>query len=132
VSPDTWTLDQVGLDRPGNHDIQLQLFLSYGTNPPLYGKWQEYFRTHQPPTLIVWGNNDQIFPGAGAEHYQRDLKNIDFNLLDTGHFALEELGDVIATKIRAFMQDNVTPTIHRSSDRSPSTDVPSDARSQSH
>ena len=107
VSPDTWTLAQAGLDRPGNKDIQLQLFLSYGSNPPLYSKWQEYFRSHQPPTLIVWGKNDQIFPAAGAEPYRRDLQNIDFNLLETGHFALEEMGDVIAGKIRAFMQERV-------------------------
>lgn len=103
ISPDTWTLDQAGMDRPGNKEIQLALFMSYGTNPPLYPKWQEYFRTHQPPTLIVWGKNDFIFPAEGAEPYKRDLKNIDFNLLDTGHFALEEQGEVIAGKIRTFM-----------------------------
>ncbi|MFN0131623.1 MAG: alpha/beta fold hydrolase [Phycisphaerales bacterium] len=105
ISPDTWTLDQAGMDRPGNKEIQLALFMSYGTNPPLYPKWQEYFRTHQPPTLIVWGKNDFIFPAEGAEPYKRDLKNLDFNLLDTGHFALEEQGGVIAEKIRTFMQD---------------------------
>jgi len=108
ISPDTWTLDQAGMDRSGNKDIQLALFMSYGTNPPLYPKWQEYFRTHQPPTLIVWGKNDFIFPAEGAEPYKRDLKNIDFNLLDTGHFALEEQGGVIAEKIRTFMQDNAS------------------------
>lgn len=105
ISPDTWTLDQAGLDRPGNKDIQIQLFMSYSTNPPLYPKWQEYFRKHQPPALIVWGKNDQIFPAEGAEPYKRDLKNLDFNLLDTGHFALEEKGDEIAAKIRTFMQE---------------------------
>ena len=104
ISPDAWTVDQVGLDRPGNKDIQLALFKDYGSNPPLYPAWQQYFRTHQPPTLVVWGKNDQIFPAAGAEPYKRDLKNIDFNLLDTGHFALEEQGEVIAGKIRTFMQ----------------------------
>lgn len=108
ISPDTWTLDQAGMDRPGNKEIQLALFMSYGTNPPLYPKWQEYFRTHQPPTLIVWGKNDFIFPAEGAEPYKRDLKNIDFNLLDTGHFALEEQGEVIAEKIRTFMQDKAS------------------------
>ncbi len=108
ISPDTWTLDQAGMDRPGNKDIQLALFMSYGTNPPLYPKWQEYFRTHQPPTLIVWGKNDFIFPAEGAEPYKRDIKNIDFNLLDTGHFALEEQGAVIAEKIRSFMEDKVS------------------------
>lgn len=107
ISPDTWQLDQLGLDRPGNKEIQLELFLSYGTNPPLYPKWQEYFRTHQPPTLIVWGKNDHIFPATGAEPYTRDLKNIDFNLLDTGHFALEEKGAEIAAKIRSFLAERV-------------------------
>jgi pimeloyl-ACP methyl ester carboxylesterase len=107
VSPDTWTLDQAGMDRPGNKDIQLQLFMSYGTNPPLYPKWQEYFRTHQPPTLIVWGKNDIIFPADGAAPYKRDLKNLDYNILDTGHFALEEMGEEIAEKIRAFMRERV-------------------------
>lgn len=107
VSPDTWTMDQLGMDRPGNKDIQLQLFLSYGTNPPLYPQWQEYFRKHQPPTLIVWGKNDHIFPASGAEPYKRDLRNLDFNLLDTGHFALEEMGPQIAEKIRAFMASRV-------------------------
>ncbi len=107
ISPDTWNLDQAGLDRPGNKEIQLRLFLSYGTNPPLYPRWQEYFRTYQPPTLIVWGRNDFIFPASGAEPYKRDLKNLDFNLLDTGHFALEEKGAEIAEKIRAFMAERV-------------------------
>jgi pimeloyl-ACP methyl ester carboxylesterase len=107
ISPDAWTLDQAGLDRPGNKDIQLDLFLSYGTNPPLYPKWQQYFREHQPPTLIVWGKNDQIFPAAGAAPYKRDLKNIDFNLIDTGHFALEEESALIGAKIRDFMQSRV-------------------------
>jgi pimeloyl-ACP methyl ester carboxylesterase len=107
ISPDAWLVDQLGLDRPGNKDIQIALFKDYGSNPPLYPKWQEYFRTHQPPTLIVWGRNDQIFPAAGAEPYKRDLKNLDFNLLDTGHFVLEEEGTVIATKIREFMAKRV-------------------------
>lgn len=103
ISPDAWTMDQAGLDRPGNKEIQLDLFLDYGSNPPHYPEWQKYFREHQPPTLVVWGKNDPIFPATGAEPYKRDLKNIDFNLLDTGHFALEEDGAVIAEKIRSFM-----------------------------
>jgi len=109
ISPDNWILDQANLDRPGNKDIQLQLFLSYGTNPPHYPEWQQYFRTYQPPTLIVWGRNDAIFPPSGAEPYRRDLSDIDYNLLDTGHFALEEMGDVIASKILTFMHDRVAP-----------------------
>ena len=91
------------LEREGNKDIQLDLFLSYGSNPPLYPKWQEYFRTHQPPMLIVWGKNDQIFPAAGAEPYRRDLKKVDFHLIDAGHFALESSNDEIAKLILAFL-----------------------------
>ena len=103
ISPDTWTLDQALLDRPGNQEIQLKLFLDYGSNPALYPKWQAYFRKHQPPTLIVWGKNDHIFPAEGAEPYKRDLKNIEFHLLDTGHFALEEEDDHIAQLIQSFL-----------------------------
>ena len=75
VSPDGPAHDQFLLDRPGNDEIQLDLFLSYGSNPPLYPAWQSYFRTHQPPMLIAWGTHDQIFPAAGAEPYKRDLKD---------------------------------------------------------
>lgn len=103
ISPDNWQLDQCFLDRPGNNDIQLALFYSYGSNPPLYSQWQEYFRKHQPPTLLIWGKNDTIFPVEGAYPYQRDLKDINFHLLDTGHFALEEECDVIADHIRRFL-----------------------------
>jgi pimeloyl-ACP methyl ester carboxylesterase len=101
-------VDQYLLDRVGNNDIQLQLFYNYGSNPPLYPKWQAYLREHQPPTLIVWGKNDQIFPAEGAHPYKRDLKNLEFHLLDTGHFALEEDGTVIADYIRRFF-DNKMP-----------------------
>lgn len=103
ISPDTWTIDQHFLDRSGNGEIQLALLYSYGTNPPLYPQWQEYFRQYQPPTLIVWGKNDYIFPAEGAYPYQRDLKDVEFHLLDTGHFALEEEGDAIADHIRRFL-----------------------------
>ncbi len=107
ISPDNWHVTQRLLDRPGNEAIQLQLFYSYGSNPPLYPKWQAYLRNHQPPTLIVWGKNDQIFPAEGAHPYKRDLKNLEFHLLDTGHFALEEDGDVIAGHIRNFLDTRV-------------------------
>ncbi|MBD1581378.1 alpha/beta hydrolase [Pseudoalteromonas sp. S16_S37] len=107
ISPDNWLVDQAFLDRPGNKEIQLELFYSYGTNPALYPAWQKYFRTHQPPTLLVWGKGDYIFPEEGAHPYKRDLKNIDFNILDTGHFALEEDLDVISSKILSFMQQRV-------------------------
>jgi pimeloyl-ACP methyl ester carboxylesterase len=103
ISPDNWLLDQLLLDRPGNKEIQLQLFYDYRSNPPLYPQWQDYFRKYQPPTLVVWGRNDFIFPQEGAISYQRDLKNIEVHLLDTGHFALEEEGELIAELISRFL-----------------------------
>jgi pimeloyl-ACP methyl ester carboxylesterase len=106
IAPDNWIHDQFLLERPGNKDIQLQLFYDYGSNPPLYPDWQAYFREYQPPTLIAWGKNDYIFPAEGATPYKRDLKNIDFHLLDTGHFALEEDGGLIASLIRKFLDKN--------------------------
>ena len=87
IGPDTWTLDAAKLNRPGNKDIQLDLLLDYGSNPLLYPKWQESFRTSQPPMLIVWGKNDRIFRPSGAEPYKRDIKDLEYHLLDTGHFA---------------------------------------------
>jgi pimeloyl-ACP methyl ester carboxylesterase len=109
ISPDTWNMDQHFLDRPGNAEIQMALFYDYRTNPPLYPRWQEYFRKHQPPTLIVWGKNDDIFPAEGAYPYQRDLKDVEFHLLDTGHFALEEDGEAIANYIRQFLTSRLQP-----------------------
>jgi pimeloyl-ACP methyl ester carboxylesterase len=103
VSPDTWDHVQPLLDRDGNTDIQLQMFYSYGTNPPLYPEWQQYMRDYQPPTLIVWGEHDEIFPAAGAEPYKRDLNNLEYHLIDTGHFALETHGQEIADLMRDFL-----------------------------
>ncbi len=106
IAPDNWFHDQYLLDRPGNQEIQLELFYSYGTNPPLYPQWQEYFRQFQPPTLIVWGKGDYIFPEEGAHPYKRDLKNLEFHILDTGHFALEEDLELIANYIRNFARSH--------------------------
>ncbi len=108
VAPDGAAHDQFLLDRPGNAEVQLDLFLSYGSNPPLYPEWQAYFRKHQPPVLIAWGKNDQIFPPAGAEPYRRDLKALECHLLDAGHFALETHGDEIAGLIRDFLGRHLT------------------------
>jgi pimeloyl-ACP methyl ester carboxylesterase len=102
ISPDSWALQRALLNRPGNKEIMLDLLYDYRNNLPLYVDWQAYFRAHQPPTLVVWGKNDMIFPEAGAHPYKRDLKTIDFNILDTGHFALEDHGDEIAAHIRRF------------------------------
>jgi pimeloyl-ACP methyl ester carboxylesterase len=103
ISPDAWTVDQAKLDRPGNKDIQLELFYSYGTNPGHYAEWQSYFRKYQPPMLIVWGKNDKIFPAAGAHPYLRDLPKAELHLLDTGHFALEEDSAAIGAYMRSFL-----------------------------
>jgi pimeloyl-ACP methyl ester carboxylesterase len=107
ISPDNWLHDQALLDRPGNRDIQLDLFLDYGTNVPLYPDFQAFFREYAPPTLIVWGQNDKIFPAAGAEPYLRDLPKAELHLLDTGHFALEDKLDVMAPMIRDFLDRSV-------------------------
>jgi pimeloyl-ACP methyl ester carboxylesterase len=103
LDPTTWTLDQVFLDRPGNGDIQLDMLFDYGSNVPLYPQFQAFFRKYQPPTLIVWGKNDFIFPSEGAAPYKRDLVEVETHLLDTGHFALETHGDEIADRIERFL-----------------------------
>ncbi|KAA2236643.1 alpha/beta fold hydrolase [Salinarimonas soli] len=103
ISPDNWVHDQALLDRPGNKDIQLDLFKDYGTNVPLYPKFQAFFREWKPPTLIVWGKNDKIFPAEGARPYLRDLPDAEMHLIDTGHFALEDRGDVIVPLIGEFL-----------------------------
>ena len=107
IDPDNWLHDQVLLDRPGNRDIQLELFRDYGTNVPLYPQFQAFFRDYKPPTLIVWGQNDKIFPADGAYPYRRDLPEAEFHLLDTGHFALEDKLDVIAPLIGSFLDRTI-------------------------
>jgi len=107
ISLDSVNEDQRLLDRENNEAIQLQMFFDYGSNVPLYPEWQAYFRKHQPATLIVWGDKDEIFPSAGAHPYKRDLKNVETHFLNTGHFALEEDGAEIANYISAFLEKNV-------------------------
>ncbi|MCL4157536.1 UNVERIFIED_CONTAM: hypothetical protein GTU68_027050 [Idotea baltica] len=101
ISSDNYWHVQYLLDRPGNQEVQLELFYDYGSNLSEYPKWQALFRKHQPEALLVWGKNDPIFPEAGAHPYKRDLKNLEFHILDTGHFALEEYGAEIAERIIA-------------------------------
>jgi len=103
VSPDNYWHVQYLLDRPGNQEVQLEMFLDYGTNVEEYAKWQAMFREHQPPALIVWGKNDHIFPADGAHPYRDDLNDVEFHLLDTGHFALEEYGPRIASEMKEFL-----------------------------
>ena len=103
ISPDNWNVDLRHLTKESNPAIQLALFYDYQNNIPHYPTWQAYFRKYQPPTLIVWGKNDYIFPAEGAYPYKKDLKNIEFHLLETGHFALEEDGVLIADLMRKFL-----------------------------
>jgi len=102
VSPDNQNLDNFYLARPGADQIQLDLFGDYGSNVALYPTFQEYFRTHQPPLLAVWGKNDPFFLPPGAESFKRDIARAVIRFLDTGHFALETHATEIATAIRDF------------------------------
>jgi pimeloyl-ACP methyl ester carboxylesterase len=104
VNPDAFLLDFCLVSRPGNGHIQNALFQNYHKNLLQYPEWQQYFRNHHPPTLIVWGKNDPIFTAAGALAYRKDLKNAEIHLLDGGHFALVEYDQEIAADIRAFLQ----------------------------
>lgn len=103
ISPDSYTFDQLFLDRPGNAEIQLDLLHNYQSNVALYDRWHEYFRKSQPRMLILWGKNDPFFTVAGAKAYLRDLPKAELHLLDTGHFALEDSSDFIAEKMREFL-----------------------------
>ena len=102
ILPDNWLLDHQLISREGQHDMQIGLFFDYQNNVAKYPEWQAYLKEHQPPALIVWGANDFYFPAPGAEGFRRDLTDVDYNILDTGHFALEEDGALIAEKIRGF------------------------------
>jgi len=103
ISPDSYTLDQSYINRPGNDEIQLALFRNYGTNISLYETWQSYFRESQPPTLVISGKNDEIFTAAGAGAFRKDLDDVELNLLDGGHFVLEEKHTEAASIIKSFL-----------------------------
>lgn len=116
ISPDNWIHDQALLDRPGNADVQLDMFYDYRTNLTLYPEIQAYFREHQPPSLIVWGKNDFIFPADGAHPYKRDLTDLDFHLIDSGHFVLEDQPDIVVPLIRDFLDRKVASTTRATGD----------------
>ncbi|MFY9940481.1 MAG: alpha/beta hydrolase [Silvibacterium sp.] len=106
VAPESYTLDTALFQRPGNIEIQLDLFLDYASNVKLYPKFQEYFRKSQPPLLAIWGKNDPFFIPAGAEAFRKDLPNAQVQFLDTGHFATETHVVEIAAAMREFFEEN--------------------------
>ena len=103
VSPDGYSLDNFYLARPGADELQLDLFGDYKSNVALYPTFQEYFRTHKPPFLAVWGKNDPFFLPPGAEAFKRDIPEAVVRFFDTGHFALETHAAEIAAAIRDFL-----------------------------
>ena len=110
ISPDSYTVDQYFLDRPGNAAIQLDLLYNYQSNLALYDRWHEYFRKRQPRLLILWGKNDPFFTIEGAQAYQRDLPKAELHLINTGHFALEDFSGFIAERMRKFLDQSATPS----------------------
>ena len=104
VSPDGQNLDNFYLARPGADEVQLDLFGDYKSNVALYPSFQEYFRTHKPPLLAVWGKNDPFFVPPGAEAFKRDNPRAVVRFFDTGHFALETHAREIAESIRDFLK----------------------------
>ena len=106
VAPETYTLDMALMERPGNKDIQLDLFLNYASNVALYPAFQEYFRKATPPLLAIWGKNDPFFIPAGAEAFRKDIPAAQVKMLDTGHFALETHVVEIAAAMKEFFDAN--------------------------
>jgi pimeloyl-ACP methyl ester carboxylesterase len=103
IAPEGYTLDAAMIERPGNMDIQLNLFLDYANNVKLYPAFQEYFRKSKPPLLAIWGKNDPFFIPPGAKAFPRDNPNATVQFLDTGHFALETHVEEIAIAMRQFL-----------------------------
>jgi pimeloyl-ACP methyl ester carboxylesterase len=108
LAPEAYQLDSALLARPGNDEIQLDLFLDYASNIALYPKFQEYFRTKQPPLLAVWGKNDPFFLPPGAEAFKRDNPSAEVHFFDTGHFALETHAQEIGRAINDFLGRKLT------------------------
>lgn len=103
IDPASYFLDYAFLQRPGVEELFLTLFDNYGTNFEKYEEWQNYLRTHQPPTLVVWGTNDKFFSKPGGEAYGKDLKNVEIHFFDGGHFMLEEYSPEVAQLIKKFI-----------------------------
>jgi pimeloyl-ACP methyl ester carboxylesterase len=111
VAPESYTLDAALLERKGNKDIQLDLFLDYASNVKLYPKFQEYFRKSKPPLLAIWGKNDPFFIPPGAKAFQKDLPDAKVQFLDTGHFALETNVVEIAAAMKELLEKTGAPRL---------------------
>ena len=109
VAPESYTLDASLLARPGNDEIQLDLFLDYASNVAFYPKFQAYFRARRPPLLAVWGRGDEIFGPAGAQAFAEDLPHAEIHLLDGGHFLLESALPEVTELIRNFLARDRAP-----------------------
>lgn len=103
INPDNWHLDYLRMQRPNAHKVNIDLWYDYKNNLKQYPKWQTYLREYQPPLLVVWGKNDAYFPESGAQAFKKDVKNLEYHIYDTGHFAMEEFGQEIISKIKNFM-----------------------------
>lgn len=109
ISPDNWNMDSRFMERPIARRVQLDLFYDYRTNVTLYPAWQKFLRERQPKALIFWGQNDIFFTREGGEAYLKDLPNAEMHRLDSGHFAVEDSLDAIATNMHRFYAENVSP-----------------------
>jgi pimeloyl-ACP methyl ester carboxylesterase len=118
ISPDNWNMDFYFMERPNAQRMHLDLFYDYRTNVALYGEWQALLREHQPKTIIFWGQNDIFFTREGGEAYLRDLPNAEMHRLDSGHFAVEDSLQEIASNIRRFYDENVSSVSHPAATRS--------------
>ena len=107
INPDNWNMDFIFMERPNARQVQMDLFYDYRTNVPLCSQWQKFLRDHQPKTLIFWGQNDMFFTREGGEAYLKDLPNAEMYRLDSGHFAVEDCLDEIASNISRFYFERV-------------------------
>jgi pimeloyl-ACP methyl ester carboxylesterase len=107
ISPDNWNMDFRFMERPNARRVQLDLFYDYRTNVTLYPKWQAFLRERQPKTIMVWGQDDIFFTREGGEAYLKDLPKAELHRLNSGHFAVEDSLDYIASNIHGFYGDKV-------------------------
>jgi pimeloyl-ACP methyl ester carboxylesterase len=117
ISPDNWNMDFRFMERPNARRVQMDLFYDYRTNVELYPQWQKFLRDRQPKTIIFWGQNDIFFTREGGEAYLRDLPDAEMHRLDSGHFAVEDCLEQIATNIQRFYDEKVQPIAHTRASR---------------